>query len=81
MKWGHTLNTASGVYNWSKLDNWIAKAQAQHLDVLYTFGDTPQFAGSIPSNSPCNSPSPYSCSSPKDVNQDGTGSTPISPRS
>jgi hypothetical protein len=73
VKWGQ-INTASGVYNWSKLDNWIAKAQAQHLDVLYTFGDTPQFAGSIPSNSPCNSPSPYSCSAPKDVKEDGTGS-------
>ena len=44
VKWGQ-INTASGVYNWSKLDNWIAKAQAQHIDVLYTFGDTPKFAG------------------------------------
>jgi hypothetical protein len=73
VKWGQ-INTASGVYNWSKLDNWIAKAQAQHIDVLYTFGDTPKFAGSIPPKSPCNSPGPYSCSSPKDVHEDGTGS-------
>ena len=73
VKWGQ-IETSKGVYNWASLDAWISRAQAQHLDVLYTFGDTPQWAGSIPKNKPCNSPSEYSCSAPTDVNQDGTGS-------
>jgi hypothetical protein len=73
VKWGQ-INSARGVYNWSALDNWISRAQAEHVDVLYTFGDTPQFAGSIPAKGPCAAPSVYSCSAPKDVNQDGTGS-------
>ena len=72
VKWGQ-INTARGVYDWKNMDTWISKAQAQHVDVLYTFGDTPQFAGSIPGKNPCTSPSAYSCSAPKDVNQDGTG--------
>lgn len=73
VKWGQ-INTAKGVYDWAALDSWISRAQAQHMDVLYTFGDTPRFTVSIPRNSPCNSPTSYSCSAPSDVNQDGTGS-------
>jgi hypothetical protein len=73
VKWAH-IETANGVYSWSKLDNWISKAQAQHMDVLYTIGDTPQWAGKIPANRPCGSSGPYSCSAPTDVNSDGTGS-------
>jgi hypothetical protein len=72
VKWGQ-INTAKAVYDWMGMDTWIGLAQAQHLDVLYTFGDTPEFAGSIPANSQCNSPTAYSCSSPKDINSDGTG--------
>jgi polysaccharide biosynthesis protein PslG len=72
VKWGQ-INTSAGVFNWRSLDNWIARAQSQHMDVLYTFGDTPKWAGSIPKNRPCTRPSEYSCSAPKDVNQDGTG--------
>ena len=68
------INTASGVYNWSNLDNWIAMAQSQNLDVLYTIGDTPQFIGTIPAGSPCGVAGPYSCSAPTDLKTDGTGS-------
>ncbi len=74
VKWGQ-INTAKNSYTWSQLDSWIAMAQSQHLDVLYTFGDTPQFAGTIP-KAPvhCLTPTAYSCSPPTDVNSDGTGS-------
>jgi Cellulase (glycosyl hydrolase family 5) len=74
VKWAQ-INTASGKYDWSELDTWISKAQAQGVDVLYTFGDTPKWAGSVPKGSPCTAgQGSYSCSAPKDVNSDGTGS-------
>ena len=72
VKWGQ-INTASGVYKWTNMDTWIADAQAQGADVLYTFGDTPQWAGKIPAGSPCGPTGAYSCSAPKDLNSDGTG--------
>jgi hypothetical protein len=73
VKWGQ-INTAAGVYDWSTLDGYISMAQSQHLDILYTFGDTPDFAGTIPTgNVHCLEPSDFSCSPPNDVNADGTG--------
>ena len=72
MKWAQ-IETSKGVYDWSNLDSHISKIQAQQADVLYTIGNTPQWAGSIPPKSPCGPQGPYSCSSPKDVNTDGTG--------
>lgn len=72
IKWGQ-INTSNGVYNWTGLDNWLDKAQGQGMDVLYTFGDTPQFAAAATAPKGCVSPGPYSCASPTDVNSDGTG--------
>jgi len=74
VKWGQ-INTSAGVYDWTQMDSWIAMAQSQHLDVLYTFGDTPEFAGKIPTGKGvhCLTPTAYSCSPPNDVNSDGTG--------
>ena len=73
VKWGQ-INTAKGVYDWSTLDSYISMAQAQKLDILYTFGDTPEFDGTIPKLPVhCVSPTAYSCSPPNDVNSDGTG--------
>jgi hypothetical protein len=46
-----TLETASGTYNWTGLTNWLAAAAASGTDVLYTFGRTPQWASSNPSQS------------------------------
>ena len=72
IKWGQ-LNTANGVYNWSGLDKWLDRAEAAHMDILYTFGDTPQFAvGKAPGG--CSMPGEFSCGAPTDVNPDGTGS-------
>jgi hypothetical protein len=72
VKWAQ-IETSAGVYNWSKLDSWISKAQAQKMDVLYTIGDTPKWAGSVPKGSPCGPTGSYSCSAPTDLNSDGTG--------
>jgi hypothetical protein len=47
------IETASGTYNWAGLNNWLAAAQASGTDVLYTFGRTPPWASSNPSQS-CN---------------------------
>ncbi len=72
IKWGQ-LNTANGVYNWTGLDNWLDRAQSSNMDVLYTFGDTPQFAAPATPPPGCLMPGPYSCAAPTDVNPDGTG--------
>jgi len=72
IKWGQ-LNTANGTYNWTGLDNWLNRAQSSNMDVLYTFGDTPQFAAAATAPSGCLQPGPYSCAAPVDVNADGTG--------
>ena len=68
------LNPADTTYDWTNMDTWIAEAQSESWDVLYTFGDTPQWAGSIPAGNPCLvAAGPYSCSPPTDLNADGTG--------
>ncbi len=72
VKWAQ-IETSSGVYDWSEMDSIMSKAQAQHMDVLYTIGDTPKWAGTIPPKSPCGPVGPYSCSAPTDVKTDGTG--------
>jgi len=72
IKWGQ-INTANGVYNWSKLDIWLDRAQSSNMDVLYTFGDTPQFAAGLTAPGGCLTPGPYSCAAPVDLNPDGTG--------
>lgn len=73
VKWGQ-INTAQNSYDWSVLDGYISQVQSLNADILYTFGDTPDYAGTIPSgNVHCLAPSDYSCSPPNDVNTDGTG--------
>ncbi len=72
VKWGD-LNTGNGVYNWGGLDNWLDLAASANMDVLYTFGDTPQFTTAPTAPGGCLSPGPYSCAAPVDVNPDGTG--------
>ena len=74
VKWGQ-INTAEGKYDWTLLDSYMSMAQSMNLNVLYTIGDTPDYAGTIPTKSGvhCLAPSDYSCSPPNDVNTDGTG--------
>ena len=40
------MNTAPGVYDWSKLDEWFGVAKRHKVDILYTFGRTPDWASS-----------------------------------
>jgi hypothetical protein len=73
VKWGQ-INTAANTYDWTQLDSWISMAQGQNLDVLYTFGVTPQFDATLPPPSiHCVGPTIYGCSAPNDVNPNGTG--------
>src|SRR5712692_2241997 len=67
------INTANGTYDFSKLDAWLDKAAANGIpDVLYTFGHTPAFASSNPSDLSC-SLGPGQCDPPSDLNADGSG--------
>jgi hypothetical protein len=40
------MNPAPGVYEWSKLDQWFRIAKRHDVDILYTFGRTPDWASS-----------------------------------
>ncbi len=74
VQWADVNPSTQNVFVWTDMDAWIADAQSEGWDVLYTFGNTPQWAGSIPAGNPCLIASgPYSCSPPNDLNADGTG--------
>ena len=72
VKWGQ-INTSSNVYEWTGLDGWLDRAASANVDVLYTFGDTPQFIAGPNAPKGCVAPGAFSCSAPTDVNSDGTG--------
>lgn len=67
------INTASGVYDWTTLDDWTSAAAANNVQLIYTFGQTPGWASSDPNDTSCDY-SPGSCYPPNDLNSDGTGS-------
>ena len=69
--WGQ-LNTAKGVYDWTTLDDWIATAQSHNQTLVYTFGYTPAWASSKPTDSSCDNDL-GSCDPPADLKSDGTG--------
>jgi hypothetical protein len=59
------LNPAKGVFDWTTLDAWLDLAATHQVDVLYTFGVTPAWAASNPTQ-PC----PYhagACSPPANL--------------
>jgi hypothetical protein len=57
------IETSEGTYDWTTLDRWLALAQNEGKDVLYTFGKTPKWASLRP-NEPC-LPAPLTgCSAP-----------------
>jgi hypothetical protein len=66
------INTANGVYDWSVLDAWLGAAQTGGQHVLYTFGQTPQWASSNPNDIACTG-APGACDPPDDLNPDGSG--------
>lgn len=70
------LNPAADVYNWRFLDTWMNHAAAHGVDLVYTFGDTPQWASSVPNDRYCADIlfyPPGTCDPPNDLRSDGTG--------
>jgi hypothetical protein len=68
----YQLNPSDGVYDWSVLDAWLAKAYTGHQQVLYTLGYTPAWASSNPNDTSCID-LPGTCDAPNDLNPDGSG--------
>ena len=64
------IETSAGVYNWTKLDTFIANAGGNC--VLWTIGKTPQFYSPVSSDSSC-AEVDHSCDGVNDVAANGTG--------
>ncbi|MGC2365868.1 MAG: cellulase family glycosylhydrolase, partial [Candidatus Sulfotelmatobacter sp.] len=75
------INTGNGTYDWTSLDQWLAKAESGGQDVLYTLFGTPSWASSRGRHSVSPDTScayvaedgPGVCDPPNDLNADGTG--------
>jgi hypothetical protein len=81
------INSAKGIYDWTKLDQRLAEAQVHRAELLYDMGMTPIWAqcgtataSSCVQTSGCAyagtsyGAGPGQCYWPADLNQDGTGS-------
>jgi hypothetical protein len=73
VKWSD-INTAPGVYDWTKLDRWVANTSEYGQSMLYTVYYTPTWASQCPTCK-CNSGNTAlgGCYPPVDVNADGSG--------
>jgi len=60
------MNPSPGTYSWSTLDTWLGMAKQRHVDVIYTFGRTPQWASSNPSDTYCHY-GPGQCDFPSNI--------------
>jgi PKD repeat protein len=60
------MNPSPGVYSFSTLDTWLGMAKQRHVDVIYTFGRTPQWASSNPSDTYCHY-GPGQCDFPSNI--------------
>ena len=69
VKWAD-IETSRGVYNWKRLDTWIADAQQQGQDIMFTFYATPHWASSNPNDLSCTDDQNGGgiCDAPKDWN-------------
>ena len=70
------MNPASGVYDFSTLDAYLALAHTHaNLDVVLVLGGTPNWISSDPANAVCDyaGTATGSCAPPSDLNSDGTG--------
>ena len=80
VKWAD-INTGPGVYDFSRLDQWLGMAKANKTDVMYTVYATPTWASShgaasVSPNSCCaflSQNGPGICDPPSDLQCDGTG--------
>jgi len=72
------LEKSQGVYDFSHLDDFLSEAKAHGLsNILYTFGEVPQWASTNPTDNACdysNLTAPGGCDLPNDINADGSGS-------
>jgi len=66
------IETSQGNYNYDYVDQWIAKAQAYNVSLLYTFDGVPSFYSSVPGDTNC-AYAPGACHPPVDLNPDGSG--------
>lgn len=69
------INTGSGMYDWTKLDQWLALAEQYGQDILFNFFSTPTWAASDPTLV-CDDSALFgdgTCTPPDDLNADGTG--------
>lgn len=70
--WFELCSSASNC-NFAPLDNWINVANAKGIDdIIYTFGHTPTWASSTPSDATCSGIA-GACWAPSDLKSDGTG--------
>jgi hypothetical protein len=68
------INTSSGVYDFTTLDNTIAVSQQNgHNDFVFTFGAVPTWASSNPGDTSCTAANNGSCDPPMGLNSDGSG--------
>ena len=79
-----SINTASGVFDFSTLDTVLARAYTNGvMQTMYTLARTPPWASSAPSDMACNYTTANSgggggeCDAPSDLNPDGSGSNSI----
>lgn len=72
------VNTASGVYDFTTVNNFEAAAEANGIDLIYNLARTPNFISSNPNDDSCsydtsNQGGPGQCDPPSDLNADGSG--------
>ena len=71
------IETSKGVYDFSTLDTFLAELYSHGItDVVYTFGQVPNWASSDPTDSACDEASwagTGGCDLPTDINPDGSG--------
>jgi hypothetical protein len=66
VSWSDLTEGGPRVYDWTKLDAWLTLIPQHGADVLYTFGRTPSWASSNPTDPTCGF-APGSCDPPSDV--------------
>jgi len=72
-RWSQT-NTSPGVFNWTRLDYWLAQLKKRNpgSSVGFTMGSTPNWASSNKTDGQCDEGT-GACDLPADLNADGSG--------
>ncbi len=69
----HQLQPTASSYVWDPLNGWLTFLSGHGItDIIYTFGSTPTWASSNPTDTTCKY-GPGTCYPPYDLNPDGTG--------